>query len=465
MLDQETLPLLQEALAHLEMGFADLPPIQTDTNTQNEQQAMREILLRVAEKMRDNFPYPHPLYAGQMLTPPHPMARLAYMLALWINPNNHALDGGRASSALEKEAVANIATMLGWKQHLGHLTSGGTIANLEALWIAGLLAPHKKIVASKQAHYTHERVCAVLKIPYQSIPTDSCGRMDIQALEDVLKTGEVGTVVVTLGTTALGAVDPLPAILALREKYSFRIHVDSAYGGYFTLSSNLSSSSRAAYDALEHVDSFVVDPHKLGLQPYGCGCILLKDPTVGRFYKHDSPYTYFSSEEMHLGEITLECSRAGAAAVALWATQQLFPLVKGGAFAKQLDDRREAALDFQKKLQASRRWFAPIVPETNIVVWMHVDKPTENTNIQKTYKASEISASSRRIFTQAAQHHLHLACATLPKAFFAEAAQQAGIHIEWDTDDVVCLRSCLMKPEQRDWIDHIMLLLDKTLLS
>jgi len=50
-----------------------------------------------------------------------------------VNPNNHALDGGRASSAMEKEAVAAIARMFGWDQPLAHLTGGGTMANLEAL--------------------------------------------------------------------------------------------------------------------------------------------------------------------------------------------------------------------------------------------------------------------------------------------------------------------------------------------
>ena len=90
-----------------------------------------------------------------MLKPPHPVARLAYSLAMHINPNNHALDGGRATSALEKEAVAEIAAMFGWKEFLGHLCGGGTMANLEALWVAGQLHPGKKILASDQAHYTH----------------------------------------------------------------------------------------------------------------------------------------------------------------------------------------------------------------------------------------------------------------------------------------------------------------------
>ena len=84
----------------------------------------------------------------------------------------------------------------------------------------------------------------------------------------------------------------------------------------------------------------MIDPHKHGLQPYGCGCVLFRDPAVGRFYKHDSPYTYFTSKQLHLGEISLECSRAGAAAVALWATQQLLPLAPDGEFARGLASGR-----------------------------------------------------------------------------------------------------------------------------
>ncbi len=71
---------------------------------------------QVAERMADNYPYFHPLYAGQMLKPPHPLARAAYALAMVINPNNHALDGGRASSRMEVEAVRAIAGMFGWTQ-------------------------------------------------------------------------------------------------------------------------------------------------------------------------------------------------------------------------------------------------------------------------------------------------------------------------------------------------------------
>src|SRR5712671_2825670 len=161
-LDRESLEILARAVDKLDAGFAHLPRI---SHSVPGAERMEEVLLALAETLRDNYPYFHPLYAGQMLKPPHPVARLAYSLAMYINPNNHALDGGRATSALEKEAVAEIAAMFGWTEFLGHLTSGGTIANLEALWVAGQLQLGKKILASEQAHYAHGRVCGVLQLP------------------------------------------------------------------------------------------------------------------------------------------------------------------------------------------------------------------------------------------------------------------------------------------------------------
>ncbi|MEL6152073.1 MAG: aminotransferase class I/II-fold pyridoxal phosphate-dependent enzyme, partial [Chloroflexota bacterium] len=257
-LETPSLQLLDEALKRLETSFDDMPAFDLPVDID----AMGAVLNAVADRMTDNYPYPHPFYAGQMLKPPHPVARLAYTLALWINPNNHALDGGRASSYMEKEAVDNIATMFGYDACLGHLTSGGTMANMEALWVAGELKPGKKVLASAQSHYTHSRISGVLKLPYQSAPVDNIGRMDVNALEDILKAeGDVAVVVVTPGTTAIGSVDPLVDILQLREKYSFRVHVDAAYGGYFTLADNLDGHARAVYDHLSEADSIVVDPH------------------------------------------------------------------------------------------------------------------------------------------------------------------------------------------------------------
>ncbi|HEY6376452.1 MAG TPA: aminotransferase class I/II-fold pyridoxal phosphate-dependent enzyme [Edaphobacter sp.] len=435
--DNELFKLLAAAQHRLDEGFDDLPAAPAPPLGER----AAAILNEAATRLHDNYPYGHPLYAGQMLKPPHPIARAAYALAMSVNPNNHALDGGRASSAMEIEAVAALAKMFHWPQHLGHLSSGGTFANLEALWVAGQLAPGKTIAASDQAHYTHSRISSVLGLPFVSISTDNSGRIELAALERQLETGTIGTVVVTLGTTAIGSVDPLDQILRLQERHKFRIHVDAAYGGYFTLASNLSPETRAAYDAIPQADSIVVDPHKHGLQPYGCGAVLFRDPTVGRFYQHDSPYTYFSSKELHLGEISLECSRAGASAVALWATQRLLPYTPGEAFAQGLESGRGAALELNSRLAQSPHFITPDAPpQLDIVFWA---VRAETPKISSTY--------AQHIFDEAARLDLHLALANLPVRFFPA---NTWPHSE-QTKTVTCLRSVLMKPEHLAWLDQI----------
>jgi len=450
MIDDPVPALLARAAERLGNEFACMPAVEPSMPSAEQQSAMAAVLDQTARRLGDNYPYFHPLYAGQMLKPPHPVARAASALAMSINPNNHARDGGRASSAMGIEAVSQIAAMFGWAptEHLGHLTSSGTIANLEALWIAGKIAPGKRILASEQAHYTHERISGVLKLPFSRVGTDSRGRLCVEALETEVRKADVGAVVVTLGTTAIGAVDPLEQILELKRRYGFRVHVDAAYGGYYKLTpESLDEPARRAFAAIGEADSIVVDPHKHGLQPYGCGCVLFRDPGVGRFYKHDSPYTYFTSKELHLGEISLECSRAGAAAVALWATQQLLPLVPGGEFARGLSQGREAATELDRRLRADSRFQALAAgrPELDIVVWK-VAAPT----------AVEASGRAQHIFDQCAARNLHLALVQLPQCWFGPdtwfgpedlRVQGAG--------KVTCLRSVLMKPEHKPWLDRI----------
>jgi glutamate/tyrosine decarboxylase-like PLP-dependent enzyme len=264
--------------------------------------------------------------------------------------------------------------------------------------------------------------------------------MDIEALTKRVAQGDVGTVVTTMGTTATGSVDPLPEILALREKYGFRIHADAAYGGYFVLAGNLQQDAARSFSRIGEADSVVIDPHKHGLQPYGCGCVLFRDSGVGRLYKHDSPYTYFSSAELHLGEISLECSRPGAAAAALWATQKLLPLEKGGEFARGLECGRNAALKLFEKVRADSRFIAAFPPELDIVVFA-----------PRAGSVSESSVLTRKIFEAAAGHNLHLAVAELPIQFW-EGSLGA---MKRDRNTISCLRSVLMKPEHLAWVERI----------
>jgi glutamate/tyrosine decarboxylase-like PLP-dependent enzyme len=440
MIDPRELKLLQTALGRLGEGYEDLPGFAPEFDWVR----VEEVLLRAAERMHDNYPYFHPLYAGQMLKPPHPVARVAYAMSLWVNPNNHALDGGRASSALEKECIVELARMFGWDRPLGHLAGGGTMANLEALWVAGSLHPGRRIIASRQAHYTHKRISDVLGLDFSAVDVDEFGRMRLEHIEELLATGDVGTIVATIGNTGLGAVDRLPEILTLAKSYGARVHADAAYGGYFGLASALTPGVRDAFDAMQQVDSIVIDPHKHGLQPYGCGCVLFRDADVGRFYKHDSPFTYFSSAELHLGEISMECSRPGASAVALWATQQLLPLVPGGDFAQGLDKSLFAAREFHKRLGTSVDFTPLMEPELDIVVYA----------VNAT-SASAASERARQVFREAAAENLHLALIELPIALVRKYLPK----LETDVEKLTCLRSVMMKPEHGAWLDEIMAIL------
>ena len=394
----------------------------------------------LTHRLRDNYPYFHPDYAGQMLKPPHPVALAAYAAAARINPNNHALDGGPATAKLEREAVDWIAAMFGLDApYLGHLTSSGTIANLEALWVASRLRPGKAIAFSAQAHYTHARMADMLGVATESVPVDRAGRLDMDALAR-LPADRIGTVVTTVGTPSCGAVDPVHDIVALARDRGWRVHVDAAYGGFFAILKDADGAlcDAAPWHAVSRCDSIVVDPHKHGLQPYGCGCVLFADPSVGSLYKHDSPYTYFTSKDLHLGEISLECSRAGAAAAALWATLRCLPLRVDG-LGRVLERTLQAARAAYERAVAGSKLVPVVTPELDIFTAAPM-RPGERV------AASTVSERSERLFLACAADHtapLHLAKWRLDKAFGRLALQP----LEWDRDDCVVIRSVLMKPE------------------
>ncbi|MFH8771285.1 pyridoxal phosphate-dependent decarboxylase family protein [Streptomyces sp. NPDC017958] len=397
-------------------------------------------------RLKDNYPFFHPHYAGQMLKPPHPAAVVGHLTAMLINPNNHALDGGPATAAMEREAVAQLAAMFGYDTHLGHLTTSGTIANLEALFVARELHPGRGVAHSADAHYTHGRMCHVLDMTSHPVRTDGEGRMDLDALEDVLSTGDVGTVVLTTGTTGPGAVDPIHEVLPLAERHGVRVHVDAAYGGFFTLLAGADGPealSPEPWRALAQADSIVVDPHKHGLQPYGCGAVLFRDPEVGRFYLHDSPYTYFTSTELHLGEISLECSRAGASAAALWLTFQLLPPTPDG-LGRVLAAGRRAALKWAELIEASDLLELYQQPQLDIVTYFPAVDPASLTGID---------AASARILADGMESPDPVFLSTLKAGREGFAARHPKVTA--DADGARILRSVLMKPESEHHVEHL----------
>ena len=428
---------------------------------------------------RGVYPFGHPRYAGQMLKPPHPVAWAAYAAAMRLNTNNHALDGGPATSPMEKEVVADLAAMFGFPEAaLGHLTGGGTVANLEALFVARELAREAggplAVGAAESAHYTHARMAHVLGVPFVALPSDARGRVDLGALEEALRAGEVGTVVLTAGTTGLGVVDPIREGVALCRRYGARVHIDAAYGGFFRLLASAgaaapeataaASTGRATgsplrdaggvapeasgetdgfpaddFLAIAEADSVVVDPHKHGLQPYGCGAVLFRDPSVGRFYRHDSPYTYFTSDALHLGEISLECSRPGAAAAALWLTLRALPLAADHGLGPILAATLRAARRFAGGLDDTGAFRVHGTPALDIVGY----HPTGA-------RLSEIDAASGALFERAMA-----APEAVYTSLYRVEAERFPEGVARDAPHARILRSVLMKPEHETWAEPL----------
>jgi len=438
-----------DAITDWQDGFG---PVEQHESLQVSDEQMAAVFGEFTGRLRDNYPFFHPAYAGQMLKPPHPAAVVGYLTAMLINPNNHALDGGPATAQMEKEVVTQLAAMFGMRQHLGHLTTSGTIANLEALFVARELHPGRGIAYSAEAHYTHSRMCGVLGIAGIPVGVDAAGRLDLDELDALLARGQVGTVVATAGTTGLGAIDPVHGVLAVARRHGVRVHVDAAYGGFYTLLAGLDGPAGldpAPWRAIAECDSVVIDPHKHGLQPYGCGAVLFADPEVGRFYLHDSPYTYFTSDELHLGEISLECSRAGAAAAALWLTFRLLPPTPDG-LGRALAACRRAALAWAQLLEGSLRLDLYQRPELDIVCYFPL---TARPGVPP-HRLSTIDQSSARLLADGmaqAQRPVFVSTMRVPARAFAR--RHPAITTDAPAGRIV--RSVLMKPESEGYVPEL----------
>lgn len=440
-MDQQSRSILEKSQESFQQWKDSFGSFESHSTLSVSDDKIASVFEELTERLTGNYPFHHPVYAGQMLKPPHPVAWAAYAMAMTINPNNHALDGGPPSSEMEKEVVAELARFFGYgDSYLGHLSSAGTTANLEALWVARQSHPGKKIAYSTNAHYTHGRMSEVLGVETAPFTLDGLGNFDPESLNPE----EIGTMVVTLGTTGLGEVEPLHQILPWAKKHGIRIHIDSAYGGFFRSLKDSDLIDGTSWRLMQEADSIVVDPHKHGLQPYGCGAVLFKDPSVGRFYKHDSPYTYFTSEELHLGEISLECSRAGAAAVAFWATLQCFPLKENEGFGPILGACRRAALKAYSLMEASEKLVPYKKPELDILGYFPINESVKT--------VSQISALSKKVFDKGMEDRtFYLSLYKVPSSKFCE------LHPQFETDEetVTILRSVFMRPEQEDFVEEL----------
>ncbi len=445
-METQYLTLLTEAFTDFNRNIGRYGTFSPSEHVDGER--LKTVLGLYLDRIKANYPFAHPAYAGQMLKPPHPAAWLGYSIAMLVNANNHALDGGPDTSAMEKELIGDFIRFFDFPEHsLGHLTASGTIANLEALWIARCIHPGKAVAFSKNAHYTHSRMCGVLGIEAVVLDEDDDGMPSLSDLEK--HAGKIGTLVVTMGTTGLGQVEPLHTLLPKCRELGIRVHIDAAYGGFFKSLAGTGLINDAPWQMVGLADSLVVDPHKHGLQPYGCGFVLFRDPSIGHFYRHDSPYTYFTSDELHLGEISLECSRPGASAAALWLTLKLLPLDSEDGLKSILTDCRMAALMMADEMRSSPDWNLHAEPELDIVAYY------PEPSIEHVEMVHQLSAAIMHSGMQGPDNdRVYVSLYNVPTSSLVDR------HPSWarntHVDRISILRSVLMKPEHRVFVPELM---------
>lgn len=225
-------------------------------------------------------------------------------------------------------------------QNLGAFSSGGTIANITALWAArnktfgpdgnfrgiaveGVFRAYRHyqcegtaVLVSKRGHYSLSKAADVLGIGRDeivSVETDENNRINIERLRATIQQLHAEqikpiAIVGIAGTTETGNVDPLAAMADVAEEYGIHFHVDAAWGGPTLFSRKYAGLLKG----IERADSVTFDAHKQLYVPMGAGLTLFKDPRTLNNIEHHAQYIIRPGSK-DLGSNTLEGSRPGMA--------------------------------------------------------------------------------------------------------------------------------------------------------
>ncbi len=321
----------------------------------------------------------HPRFFGYVASPSTPPGAFADLIASAINQNVTSWRSAPAAAEIEKTVVRWLASLIRYGDDAhGLLTSGGSMANLNALFIAhraksqqadasqkGLwnaCAP-ATLYVSDQAHLSITKAADVLGIgrdQVRVVDSDERFKLDVRKLRERLESDmQEGLrpfcVVASAGTVNTGAVDPLMEVARVAEEYDLWFHVDGAYGA----PGALDERKRALFEGLERADSVSLDPHKWLYAPVDCGCLLLRDPVVARaaFQSNQADYIKVNEEtddeSFAFWDYGIELSRRFRA-LKIWMMLRYYgarrvaaAIAKDNSLAEYLAERISAAEDFE----------------------------------------------------------------------------------------------------------------------
>jgi aromatic-L-amino-acid decarboxylase len=268
-----------------------------------------------AEVIRHSRQNGHPRMFGYVASPAAPVGAIVSLLAAALNTNVTAWRSAPAPTEIERTVVGWLAEMVGFASGKGDdaggglLTSGGSMANLNALFIAhrtharlrddtraGLRDASRAglwnagapmtVYASDQVHLSIPKAADILGLGREQVrvlPSDAGFRLDVRLLRERIEADvRAGLrpfcVVASAGTVSSGAVDPLGEVARIAREHSLWFHVDGAYGALAASA----AGKRALFDGLAQADSVSLDPHKWLYAPLDCGCLLLREPERAR---------------------------------------------------------------------------------------------------------------------------------------------------------------------------------------
>ncbi|MFJ8744347.1 aminotransferase class V-fold PLP-dependent enzyme [Embleya sp. NPDC127516] len=400
----------------------------------------------LAEHLRAGRPFSHPAYAGHLVRPPLRAALLGLLAATLVDPEDRACDDESTTAALEDEVVAGLAAMFGPATWHGQLTSGGDIAALEALRAAREAHPEVGIAHSADGYGAHERMCELLRVPAYSVSVDTAGRMDPDALVTVLRRERVGTVVVTAGTTTLGAVDPIADILPLCHEHGVRVHVDAGYGGFFTLladAEELRGTPAARHlRAIADCDSVLVDPHRQGLHPNPCGVLLVRAGDGDE----DGEEQPGSVARRLPGVFDPDRARSGSPAAALWLTLRALPPTTDG-LGEVLVTGLRGARRWRDLIDAEPELMLYQEPELDVLTFVPLTGEPHP-------RMSSVTAAGRHMLradTGGAQHPAHLSTSSVRVLDFVRRHPRAVA----DRNEAHILRGALLRPDAAAHVERV----------
>lgn len=173
---------------------------------------------------------------------------------------------------IETTLVADMAAQFNFP--LGHITPGGSVGNLEALWQAKQRLPTRThVYTSENCHYSVNKACALLGLQLVLLPTNEQHQLEITALKGACEAQAPLAIMVTAGTTGSGHIDPLSIAAKVADKYQSWLHIDAAWGGFLALLNDPSMLTAAS-----QADSLCFDPHKSLGQPRPCGLLFYRQP-------------------------------------------------------------------------------------------------------------------------------------------------------------------------------------------